>query len=136
VVASEVRNLAQRSASAAKEIKGLIGDSVEKVDAGSRLVTQAGSTMNDVVAGVKRVTDIMADITAATVEQSAGIEQVNASIGQMDAITQQNAALVEQASSAAASLQDQAAGLAQVVAVFRLDSNAAAPSRTLLAHRG
>jgi len=136
VVASEVRNLAQRSASAAKEIKGLIGDSVEKVDAGSRLVTQAGSTMNDVVAGVKRVTDIMAEITSATVEQSAGIEQVNASIGQMDAITQQNAALVEQASAAAASLQDQAAGLAQVVAVFRLDSAQAAPGRTLLAHHG
>jgi methyl-accepting chemotaxis protein len=133
VVASEVRNLAQRSASAAKEIKELIGDSVDKVDAGSRLVTQAGSTMNDVVEGVKRVTDIMAEITAATLEQSAGIEQVNASIVQMDSITQQNAALVEEASAAAASLQQQAVGLAQAVSVFRLDAHAA-PSRALLAH--
>jgi methyl-accepting chemotaxis protein len=124
VVASEVRNLAQRSASAAKEIKELIGDSVEKVDAGSRLVSQAGSTMDDVVAGVKRVTDIMADITAASLEQSAGIEQVNVSITQMDDITQQNAALVEQASAAAASLQEQAGALAQAVSVFRLDAAA------------
>jgi len=137
VVASEVRNLAQRSASAAREIKELIGDSVDKVDAGTRLVSQAGSTMNDVVEGVRRVTDIMAEITNATVEQSAGIEQVNVSIVQMDDITQQNAALVEQASAAAASLQEQAAGLAQAVSVFRLDAAAAAaPGRALLSHRG
>ena len=133
VVASEVRNLAQRSASAAKEIKALIGDSVDKVDAGSRLVAQAGSTMTEVVDGVKRVTDIMADITAASVEQSADIEQVNRSIGQMDAITQQNSALVEQASAAATSLQDQAGSLAQVVAVFKLHGPARQPSGRKLA---
>jgi len=133
VVASEVRNLAQRSASAAKEIKGLIGDSVEKVDAGSRLVAQAGSTMNEVVDGVKRVTDIMAEITSATVEQSADIEKVNRSIGQMDEITQQNAALVEEASAAASSLQDQAGSLAQVVAVFKLNAQPHTPPRALVA---
>jgi methyl-accepting chemotaxis protein len=121
VVASEVRNLAQRSAAAAKEIKGLIGDSVEKVDAGSKLVGQAGSTMDEIVESVKRVTDIMAEIMAASQEQSAGIEQVNQAIGQMDQVTQQNAALVEQAAAAAESLQEQAGNLAQVVSVFKLD---------------
>jgi methyl-accepting chemotaxis protein len=120
VVASEVRNLAQRSAAAAKEIKTLIGDSVDKVDAGSRLVAEAGITMSEVVDSVKRVTDIMAEITAASHEQSTGIEQVNQAVGQMDQVTQQNAALVEEAAAAADSLKDQAANLAQVVSVFKL----------------
>ena len=109
VVATEVRNLAQRSAAAAKEIKALIGDSVDKVGAGNRLVADAGSTMDEVVASVRRVTDIMGEITAASHEQSAGIAQVNQAIAQMDAVTQQNAALVEEAAAAAESLQDQAA---------------------------
>ena len=120
VVASEVRNLAQRSAAAAKEIKTLIGDSVEKVDTGSRLVDQAGKTMDDVVASIGRVTRIMNDITTASDEQRAGIEQVNQAISQMDAVTQQNAALVEQAAAAAASMQEQSARLSEVVGVFRL----------------
>ena len=120
VVASEVRNLAQRSAAAAKEIKLLIGDSVDKVEAGSKLVDQAGATMGDIVAGIARVTDIMAEITAASAEQSAGIEQVNQAIGQMDQVTQQNAALVEEAAAAAASLQDQAGQLMQAVGRFKL----------------
>jgi len=121
VVASEVRNLAQRSAAAAKEIKALIGDSVEKVDAGSKLVTEAGTTMDEIVNSVKRVTDIMAEIMAASQEQSSGIEQVNQAIIQMDQVTQQNAALVEQAAAAAQSLQDEAARLAQEVSRFKLD---------------
>jgi methyl-accepting chemotaxis protein len=120
VVATEVRSLAQRSAAAAKEIKALIDDSVANVDAGSMLVEQAGSTMDEVVASVKRVTDIMGEITSASNEQSAGIEQVNQAIAQMDEVTQQNAALVEEAAAAAESLQDQAANLAQVVSVFKL----------------
>jgi methyl-accepting chemotaxis protein len=120
VVATEVRSLAQRSAAAAQEIKALIGDSVQKVDAGSRLVQQAGATIEEVVASVQRVTDIMAEITAASSEQSAGIEQVNQAITQMDAVTQQNAALVEEAAAAAGSLQHQAAALATLVAGFRL----------------
>jgi methyl-accepting chemotaxis protein len=128
VVASEVRNLAQRSAAAAKEIKTLIGDSVDKVDAGTRLVDQAGSTMNEVVESVKRVTDIMSEITAASQEQSTGIEQVNRAISEMDNVTQQNAALVEEAAAAAGSLQDQASKLAQVVSVFQLGGNAVAPA--------
>jgi methyl-accepting chemotaxis protein len=105
VVASEVRNLAQRSAAAAKEIKGLISDSVDKVDVGTQLVDQAGRTMEEVVTAVKRVTDIMAEISAASIEQSAGIEQVNQAISQMDDVTQQNAALVEQAAAAAESME-------------------------------
>jgi methyl-accepting chemotaxis protein len=121
VVASEVRNLAQRSAAAAKEIKTLIGDSVEKVDIGSKLVGQAGVTMEEVVDSVRRVTDIMGEITAASQEQSAGIGQVNQAIIEMDSVTQQNAALVEQAASAAKSLQDQAAEVANVVSIFKLD---------------
>ena len=125
MVATEVRNLAQRSAAAAKEIKALIGDSVDKVDAGSKLVGQAGATMEEIVASVKRVTDIMSEITAASQEQSAGIEQVNQAISQMDQVTQQNAALVEQAAAAADSLQDQAGNLAQVVSVFKLDGRPA-----------
>ena len=126
VVASEVRNLAQRSAAAAKEIKTLIGDSVEKVERGSKLVGQAGVTMNEVVASVKRVTDIMSAIANASVEQSAGIEQVNRSIIEMDSMTQQNAALVEQAAAAAQSLQDQAGELANVVSIFKLVEGEAA----------
>jgi methyl-accepting chemotaxis protein len=135
VVASEVRSLAQRSASAAKEIKALIDDSVEKVGTGSKLVAQAGATMTEVVSSVKRVTDIVGEITAASQEQSAGIEEVNQAITQMDEVTQQNAALVEEAAAAAQSLQDQAAKLAEVVSVFKLDSAqarvvpAAAPAR-------
>jgi methyl-accepting chemotaxis protein len=120
VVASEVRNLAQRSAAAAKEIKTLIGDSVEKVERGSKLVGQAGVTMDEVVASVKRVTDIMGEIANASAEQSAGIEQVNMSIIEMDSMTQQNAALVEEAAAAAQSLQDQAGELSRVVSIFKL----------------
>jgi methyl-accepting chemotaxis protein len=120
VVASEVRNLAQRSAAAAKEIKTLIGDSVDKVEAGSRQVDQAGATMDEIVNAVKRVTDIMYEISAASNEQSAGIEQVNQAIIQMDEVTQQNAALVEEAAAAAESMREQAQSLAQIVSVFQL----------------
>jgi methyl-accepting chemotaxis protein len=120
VVASEVRNLAQRSAAAAKEIKTLIGDSVEKIGRGSKLVGQAGVTMEEVVDSVKRVTDIMSEIADASAEQSAGIEQVNLSIIEMDGMTQQNAALVEEAAAAFQSLQDQAAELQRVVSIFKL----------------
>jgi methyl-accepting chemotaxis protein len=120
VVASEVRNLAQRSAAAAKEIKELIGNSVEQVDIGSKLVQQAGSTMNEVVDSVRRVTDIMGEITSASSEQSIGIDQVNTAITQMDQVTQQNAALVEEAAAAAASMQEQAERLADVASSFRL----------------
>ncbi|GGY23524.1 methyl-accepting chemotaxis protein [Pseudoduganella albidiflava] len=126
VVASEVRTLAQRSAAAAKEIKGLIGDSVQKVDAGAKLVDQAGATMEQVVESIRRVADIMGEITHATKEQAVGIGQVNQSIGLMDEATQQNAALVEQSAAAAGSMQDQAAKLAQVVGLFKLDTRAAA----------
>jgi len=120
VVASEVRNLAQRSAAAAKEIKTLIGDSVDKVDAGSRLVDQAGGTMREMVSSVRQVTDIISEIAEASREQTAGIEQVNEAITQMDEVTQQNAALVEQAAAAAQSMQDQASTLTDVVGVFKL----------------
>ncbi|MBA5604734.1 MCP four helix bundle domain-containing protein [Duganella sp. FT3S] len=120
VVASEVRNLAQRSAAAAKEIKELIGDSVDKVEAGARLVDEAGSTMKEIVINVRRVTDIIGDITAASTEQTLGIEQINRAISQMDQVTQQNAALVEEAAAAAASLQGQSSALADVVSVFQL----------------
>jgi methyl-accepting chemotaxis protein len=120
VVASEVRNLAQRSAAAAKEIKTLIDDSVEKVDAGSKQVDKAGATMNEIVTAVKRVTDIMAEIAAASDQQSAGIEEVNHAIIQMDDVTQQNAALVEEAAAAAESMQDQAKALTVAVSVFKL----------------
>jgi methyl-accepting chemotaxis protein len=121
VVASEVRSLAQRSSAAAKEIKKLIDDSVEKIDIGAKLVDQAGATMNDVVASVKRVTDTMAEIMVASEEQRIGIEQVNQAIGQMDQVTQQNASLVEDAANTAESLQEQAAALVAAVAVFKLD---------------
>jgi len=130
VVASEVRNLAQRSASAAKEIKTLIDDSVEKVNNGSRLVHDAGTTMAEVVESVRRVTDIMGEITAASQEQTDGIEQINQAVMQMDQVTQQNAALVEEAAAAAESLQDQANNLSQVVSVFKLDANAVALAPT------
>jgi len=136
VVATEVRSLAQRSAAAAKEIKALIGDSVAKVDVGSALVGQAGSTMEQIVASIGRVTDIMGEITAASSEQSAGIELVNQAITEMDGVTQQNAALVEQAAAAAESMQDQASTLAQMVSVFKLDSMhgmVSAPPATLSA---
>ena len=120
VVAAEVRSLAQRSAAAAKEIKTLIGDSVDRVEEGSRQVAEAGQTMDEIVGSVKRVTDIMAEIEAASREQTQGIEQINQAITQMDQVTQQNAALVEEAAAAAASLQEQASGLSQVVSVFQL----------------
>ncbi|MCP3657694.1 MULTISPECIES: methyl-accepting chemotaxis protein [Herbaspirillum] len=123
VVASEVRSLAQRSASAAHEIKALIDDSVAKVDTGTKLVGEAGQTMNEVVASVKRVSDIVAEITAAGAEQSQGIEQINNAVVQMDENTQQNAALVEQAAAAAKALQEQATRLSQTVGVFRLDAS-------------
>ncbi|HSN33290.1 MAG TPA: methyl-accepting chemotaxis protein, partial [Ideonella sp.] len=121
VVASEVRNLAQRSAGAAREIKALIGDSVEKVGTGSQLVEAAGKTMADIVGSVKRVTDIMSEISAASAEQSSGIEQVNQAITQMDQATQQNAALVEQAAAAAESMREQAGTMAALVGSFTLE---------------
>jgi methyl-accepting chemotaxis protein len=123
VVAGEVRNLAQRSAAAAKEIKTLIGDSVDKVEGGSKLVAQAGQTMEEIVTAIKRVTDIMSEITAASQEQSQGIEQVNTAITQMDEVTQQNAALVEQAAAAAESMEEQAQNLSASVATFKVDSS-------------
>jgi methyl-accepting chemotaxis protein len=119
VVATEVRNLAHRSAAAAKEIKALIENSVHSVATGSTLVGQAGDTMREIVGSVQRVTDIMAEIMAASVEQTAGIEQINEAVLQMDQVTQQNAALVEEAAAAAEAMQDQAVQLAQVVSVFR-----------------
>jgi methyl-accepting chemotaxis protein len=125
VVAAEVRNLAQRSASAAKEIKQLIGDSVAKVDGGRKLVDEAGRTMEEILASVRQVTDIMGQISLASQEQSAGIVQVNEAVAQMDEATQQNATLVEQAGAAASSLQEQAEQLAQLVSVFKLDAPAA-----------
>lgn len=133
VVATEVRTLAQRSAAAAKEIKELINDSVIKVEEGTRLVDEAGATMDEIVTAVKRVTDIMSEISAASQEQSSGIEQVNQAVTQMDTVTQQNAALVEEASAAAESMQDQAQALTQAVSQFRLSNGMqygnAAPSR-------
>ncbi|EJL84213.1 methyl-accepting chemotaxis protein [Herbaspirillum sp. CF444] len=128
VVASEVRSLAQRSATAAKEIKTLIDASVHEVDAGSQLVAQAGNTMTEVVSSVRRVTDIVGEISAASQEQSSGIAEIGRAITQMDEATQQNAALVEQAAAAAQSLQDQAAHLADVVAEFKLEDRAAMPA--------
>jgi methyl-accepting chemotaxis protein len=131
VVAGEVRNLAQRSAAAAKEIKGLIDDSVGKVEQGSALVAQAGTTMEEIVDSIKRVTDIMGEISAATREQTLGIEQINEAIGQMDQTTQQNASLVEEAAAASETMQQQAAKLSESVRVFRLGDPApvAAPVR-------
>jgi methyl-accepting chemotaxis protein len=121
VVASEVRNLAQRSATAAKEIAVLIGDSVDKVDAGTRLVNQAGATMDEIVDSVKRVTDVVEEITSASQEQATGIEQINQAISGMDQVTQQNAALVEEAAAAAGVMESHVAKMAQVVGVFKLD---------------
>ncbi|MFS2127864.1 methyl-accepting chemotaxis protein, partial [Pseudomonas sp. Pseusp97] len=142
VVAGEVRTLAQRSAAAAKEIKTLINDSVDKVESGNTLVAQAGQTMSDIVVAIKRVTDIMAEIAAASAEQSSGIEEVNGAVSQMDEMTQQNAALVEEAAASAEALQEQAGMLNQQVGVFKLESIAATvvplasarPIRTLPSH--
>jgi methyl-accepting chemotaxis protein-1 (serine sensor receptor) len=120
VVAAEVRSLAQRSSSAAKEIKQLIEQSVERVKVGTTLVGEAGATMTEIIGSVKRVTDIMGEIAAATHEQTNGIDQVSHAVTQMDEVTQQNAALVEQASAAAASLEDQARALRDAVSVFKL----------------
>ncbi|WP_420713274.1 methyl-accepting chemotaxis protein [Pseudomonas sp. SL4(2022)] len=121
VVAAEVRNLAQRSAAAAKEIKTLISDSVDKVETGNTLVAQAGKTMTEIVTAIKRVTDIMAEIAAASAEQSSGIEEVNGAVSQMDEMTQQNAALVEQAAAAAESLLEQATSMTETVAIFKFE---------------
>ncbi len=121
VVAAEVRSLAQRSAEAAKEIKSLIGDSVSKVEVGSKLVNDAGLTMNEIVSSVKKVTDIMGEILNASQEQLGGIDQINEAIKEMDSVTQQNAALVEEAAAAAGSMQDQAANLKEVLGAFRVD---------------
>jgi methyl-accepting chemotaxis protein len=128
VVATEVRSLAQRSASAAREIKALIDDSVSKVETGSKLVDQAGTTMTEIVGSIQRVADIMSEITAATREQVDGIEQINQAVTQMDQVTQQNAALVEEAAAAAESLQDQAGKLVQVVSVFNTGHSTGAVS--------
>ncbi|WDD95975.1 methyl-accepting chemotaxis protein [Burkholderia sp. FERM BP-3421] len=128
VVAGEVRSLAQRSATAAKEIKQLIGDSADKVQSGSALVERAGATMGEIVQAVRRVTDIMGEISAASEEQSTGIEQVNRAVGQMDAVTQQNAALVEQAAAAAASLEEQTRQLKQAVLGWRVEGGISAPA--------
>jgi methyl-accepting chemotaxis protein len=133
VVATEVRTLAQRSAMAAKEIKDLIGESVNRVDAGSRLVGETGGTINEIVASVKRVTDIVNEISSASKEQSSGIEQVNQAVVQMDRATQQNAALVEQASAAAHSMAEQAQALRSTVAVFKVDRIDPASTQLLLA---
>ncbi|WP_268977682.1 methyl-accepting chemotaxis protein [Undibacterium rugosum] len=122
VVASEVRSLAQRSANAAKEIKELIANSVDKVEEGARLVDDAGKTMNEIVVSIKSVADIMAEITAASEEQREGIQQVNQAITKMDEATQQNAALVEQAAAAAGSMRDQASNLNQAVGIFKLEA--------------
>ncbi|MFC5459702.1 methyl-accepting chemotaxis protein [Massilia niabensis] len=145
VVASEVRTLAGRAAGAAKEIKGLIGDSVDKVEEGSRLVSEAGATMQEVVESIGRVTTIMSDIALASQEQSVGIEQVNGAIAQMDQVTQQNAALVEEAAAASEAMREQAYALTQLVSTFRFDQHAAntvgaattapAPARDMLALR-
>ncbi len=129
VVAGEVRSLAQRSAQAAKEIKLLIEDSVDKVGVGAQQGERAGATMQEIVASVRRVTDIIGEISAASAEQSSGIEQVNRAVSQMDETTQQNAALVEEAAAAAGSMQDQAGELVRAVSAFRLADGAAQPMR-------
>jgi methyl-accepting chemotaxis protein len=142
VVAGEVRTLAQRSAAAAKEIKALIVDSVSKVEDGTKLVDQAGTTMSEVVDSIRKVSDIVAEIASASGEQSTGIEQVNKAIADMDSSTQHNAALVEESAAAATALRDQADKLAEVVSLFHLDPNVmtapkpaakAAPARPLVA---
>jgi methyl-accepting chemotaxis protein len=131
VVATEVRNLAHRSAAAAKEIKTLISESVEQVDAGSKLVTVAGATMDEVVSSVKRVTEIISEISTAGREQTSGIQQINQAITQMDSVTQQNAALVEEAAAAAASLQDQAGSLSELVSTFKVNFGTTQASKLL-----
>jgi methyl-accepting chemotaxis protein len=131
VVASEVRNLAQRSAAAAREIKALITSSVERVDAGNRLAEEAGVAMKDVLASVERITELMADITVASAEQGAGIEQINQAVVQMDDMTQQNAALVEQTAAASSSLEQQTSGLVRAMSIFTLGD--APPARRALA---
>jgi methyl-accepting chemotaxis protein len=131
VVAAEVRNLAQRSASAAKEIKSLIKDSVEKVDEGSKLVDQSGATLAEIVSAVKKVSDIVAEIASASQEQATGIDQVNKAVMQMDEVTQQNAALVEQAAAASESLDEQARGLDDLMTFFKLEEEAVAPAPQL-----
>jgi methyl-accepting chemotaxis protein len=136
VVAAEVRTLAQRSAGAAKEIKSLIDDSVGKVDAGSKLVGEAGSTMDEIVGSIRCLTGIMADIMAASQEQSAGIDQVNQAIGQIDLVTQKNASLVEEAAAASQMMQDRAGNLAQVVSVFKLDGRPTAATMPVALHLG
>ena len=134
VVASEVRSLAQRSADAAKQIKGLIGTSVERVEQGTALVDQAGSTMQEVVSAIRRVTDLMGEISAASMEQSSGVAQVGQAVTQMDQATQQNAALVEESAAAAASLRSQAEQLVQSVAVFKLSGLAHASHAAQVSH--
>ncbi|MBT9506835.1 methyl-accepting chemotaxis protein [Rhodoferax sp.] len=140
VVASEVRSLAQRSAEAAKEIKGLIGTSVEKVESGTKLVSDAGATMSDIVQSVRKVADVIGEISAASTEQSSGIAHVHQAIGNLDQMTQQNAALVEESAAAAESLREQADQLAQAVAVFKISdtvksaSTAARPSKDITPH--
>ncbi|MGB3449802.1 MAG: methyl-accepting chemotaxis protein [Giesbergeria sp.] len=129
VVASEVRSLAGRSAEAAKEIKQLINTSVEKVEAGSRLVQDAGTTMQDIVQSVQRVNDMIGEITAASTEQSAGVSQVNQAVGNLDQMTQQNAALVEESAAAAQSLREQAEQLAQVVSIFKVNTSGLPPAQ-------
>src|SRR5262244_3093255 len=133
VVASEVRSLAQRSAAAAKEIKGLITDSVSKVDAGSRQVNDAGRTMEEVVRAVKKVGTLVAEISAASQEQAQGIEQVSETMTKMEKVTQQNAAMVEEASAAAGSLEEQARTLGHAVGAFQLASVAKAQESTRVA---
>jgi methyl-accepting chemotaxis protein len=132
VVAGEVRTLAQRSAAAAREIKALIGESVDRVNAGSKLVEEAGGTINEIVRSVKRVTDIIGEISSASQEQSTGIEQVNQAVVQMDQVTQQNAALVEEASAAAHSMAEQAQSLRDAVTVFKVDDREPSASRVIV----
>ena len=132
----DIKGPLQRSASAAREIKAMIGDSVERVDAGSKLVDEAGATMDKIVISVKQVVDLMSEIAAASQEQSLGIEQVNQAITQMDEVTQQNAALVEEAAAATGSLEEQAASLVREVGVFKLDAGAAAGVLAAPAHPG
>ena len=137
VVATEVRNLAHRSASAAKDIKQLITDSVEKVGTGSALVNEAGTTMTEIVSSVRRVTQIMGEISSAGREQELGIEQINTAVAEMDTVTQQNAALVEEAAAASQAMQEQAVKLAEMVSVFQVAGNpvAGSPARAAAAPR-
>lgn len=133
-MASEVRSLAQRSSSAAREIKELITDSVEKVHLGSQLVSNAGTTMDEMLASVQQVTAIMSEILTASQQQSTGIVLINAAIGQMDEVTQQNAALVEESAAAAESLQNRARDLLQTMSIFRLDLESTDQFPNLIGH--